>query len=76
MKYQAAIALFMSLSIPPTAYADELVSKANQILSTTPEQAVKTAVGKNDFRFLRTPVCAEGMPGFDFVGYRGERPAP
>ena len=74
MKYAALATLLISLAIPVTAYANDMVARANQILATKPEQAVKTAVGNNDFRSLHAPAYAEGMPGFYFAGYRDERP--
>ena len=76
MKYKLLAALFVSLLAPGLARADDLVAKATDLLSMTPEAAVKVAVENNDFRFLSTPVCAQGMPGFDFLGYRGEKPNP
>ena len=76
MKHQAPIASLMYLSLSDFAYADDLVAKANHILSTTPEAAFAEAIEKNDLRFLHTPVCAEGMPGFNFSSYRGKEPKP
>jgi hypothetical protein len=76
MKFKVKLLLAIFLAISGSSYADDLVNKANHLLSTTPEEAVNQALENNDFHFLHTPVCAEGMPGFDFAGYKGEQPNP
>jgi hypothetical protein len=76
MKSMAVAVLLIGLFATAVACADDLSTRARQILSVTPEQAVNKALAEGDDRFLQTPVCAQGMPGFDFAGYRGVRPNP
>jgi hypothetical protein len=76
MKYQSIFAFIVSATVSAPVCADDLVKKAEQILSTSPEQAVQVAIEHKDYQFLHTPVCAEGMPGFDFTSYRGDKPTP
>ena len=76
MKKAYLLILTILIVFSHLATADELESRAQLLLSKTPEEAVNKAIKNNDYAFLYIPVCAEGMPGFDFMNYKGEKPNP
>ena len=75
--YSRAKKLLFSLLVvfvSGVAQADPLIEKAEQILAQEPEKVFARDVEEGTVGFVHVPLCAEGLPGFDFKNYRGQRP--